>query len=178
MARYVTFSFLYCLQNLVTFNKHNISQFELATFSVLNSHKGLMVIILGSEGLWDTWWWYPFITSINHLSLSFLINQDRDLSVLLTFSKNQLWFNARKIMLKILQARLEQYMNWEPADVQVDLKKSKEPEIKLPISVGSYKKQENSKKSTSASLSMLKPLAVRITTNCGKFLRDGNTRPP
>ena len=31
---------------------------------------------------------------------------------------------------------------------------------------------------TSASLTMLKPLTVWVTTNCGKFLRDGNTRPP
>ena len=41
------------------------------------------------------------------------------------------------------------------------------PEIKLPISTGSSKKQENSKKtSTSALLTMLKPLTVWITTNC------------
>ena len=81
-------------------------------------------------------------------------------------------------MLKILQARLEQYMNWELADYKLDLEKSEEPEIKLPTSAGSYKKQENSKKSTSASLSMLNPLTVQITTNYGKFLRDGSTRPP
>ena len=38
-------------------------------------------------------------------------------------------------MLKILQARFQQYMNWEL--VQVGLKKAEEPEIKLPTSVGS-----------------------------------------
>ena len=67
-------------------------------------------------------------------------------------------------MLKILQARLQQYMNWELSDVQVDLEKGEEPEIKLPISIRSLdhnKKQEHSRKtSTSASLSMLKPLTV------------------
>ena len=57
---------------------------------------------------------------------------------------------------------------------KLDLEKAEEPEIKLPTSVGSYKKQENSKKtSTSASMTMLKPLTVWITTNHGKFLDMG-----
>ena len=51
-----------------------------------------------------------------------------------------------------------------------DLEKAKESEIKLPTSIGSQKKQGNSGK-TSASLTMLKPLIVWITTNCGKFLK-------
>ena len=51
---------------------------------------------------------------------------------------------------------------------KLDLEKAEEPEIKLPTSVGSSKKQENSRK-TSASLIMPKPLTVWITTNCGKF---------
>ena len=55
---------------------------------------------------------------------------------------------------------------------KLDLEKAEEPEIKLPTSVGSQKKQENSRKtSTSASLTMLKPLTVWITANCGKFFR-------
>ena len=45
--------------------------------------------------------------------------------------------HARKIMLKILQARLQQYMNQELADVQAGFRKAEEPEIKLPTSVGS-----------------------------------------
>ena len=82
-------------------------------------------------------------------------------------------------MLKILQARLQQYMNCELPDVQVVLEKAEEPEIKLPTSVGLLKKQESSKKkSISALLTMPKPLTVWITINCGKFLRDGNTKPP
>ena len=52
------------------------------------------------------------------------------------------------------------------------LENAEEPEIKLPTSVGSQKKQESSRKtSTSASLTMLKPLTIWITTNCGKFFR-------
>ena len=50
------------------------------------------------------------------------------------------------------------------------LEKAEEPEIKLPTSAGSLKKQESSSKtSTSALLTMPKPLTVQITTNCGKF---------
>ena len=55
---------------------------------------------------------------------------------------------------------------------KLDLEKAKESEIKLPSSIGSLKKQENSRKtSTSALLTMPKPLTVWITTNCGKFLK-------
>ena len=49
-------------------------------------------------------------------------------------------------MLKILQARLQQYVNRELPDVRLDLEKAEEPEIKLPTSVGSSKKQESSRK--------------------------------
>ena len=52
------------------------------------------------------------------------------------------------------------------------LEKAEEPEIKLPTSVGSQKKQESSRKtSASALLTMPKPLTVWMTTNCGKFLK-------
>ena len=55
---------------------------------------------------------------------------------------------------------------------KLDLERPEEPEIKLPTSAGSLKKQENSRKtSTSALLTMPKPLTVWITTNCGKFFK-------
>ena len=55
---------------------------------------------------------------------------------------------------------------------KLDLEKAKESKIKLPISAGSSKKQENSRKaSTSALLIMPNPLTVYITTNCGKFFK-------
>ena len=55
---------------------------------------------------------------------------------------------------------------------KLDLEKEEEPEIKLPTSAGSLKKQESSRKtSTSALLTMPKPLTVWITTNCGKFFK-------
>ena len=73
-------------------------------------------------------------------------------------------------MLKILQARFQQYVNRELADVQVGFRKGEEPEIKLPTSTGSLKKQEGSRKtSISALLTMPNPLTVWITTKCRKL---------
>ena len=78
--------------------------------------------------------------------------------------------HASKVMLKILQARLQQYVNRELPDVQAVLEKAEEPEIKLPTSAGSWKKQESSRKtSISALLTMPKLLTVWITINSGKF---------
>ena len=78
--------------------------------------------------------------------------------------------HASKVLLKILQARLQQYVNCELPDVQTGFKKAEGPEIKLPTSDGSWKKQESSRKtSISALLTMPKPLTVWITINCRKF---------
>ena len=75
-------------------------------------------------------------------------------------------------MLKILQARLQQYMNRELPDIQAGFRKGRETEIKFPISIGSLKKQESFRKtSTSALLTMPKPLTVWTTTNRGKFFK-------
>ena len=76
-------------------------------------------------------------------------------------------------MLKLLQAKLQQYMNCELPDVQEKvLEKAEEPEVRLPTSAGSSKKQEISRKtSISALLTMPKPLTVWITINCGKFFK-------
>ena len=55
---------------------------------------------------------------------------------------------------------------------KLDLEKPEEPEIKLPTSARLSKKQESSRKtSTSALLTMSKPLTVWITINCGKFFK-------
>ena len=76
--------------------------------------------------------------------------------------------HTSKVMLKILQARLQQYVNF--LMLKLVLEKAEEPEIKLPTSTGSSKKQESSRKtSISALLTMPKPLTVWITIHCGKF---------
>ena len=74
--------------------------------------------------------------------------------------------HASKVMLKILQARLQQYVNHE-LPVKLVLEKAEDPEIKLPTSAGSLKRQENFRKtSISALLNMPKPLTVWIPINC------------
>ena len=77
--------------------------------------------------------------------------------------------HTSKVMLKILQARLQQHVNRELPDVQAGFRKGRG---KLPTSAESSRKQERSRKtSTSALLTMLKPLTEWITTNCEKFLK-------
>ena len=87
--------------------------------------------------------------------------------------------HASKVMLKILKARLQQYVNRELPDVQAGCRKAEEPEIKLPTFAGSSKKQESSRKtSISALLTMPKPLTVWITINCGKFWKRWGYQTP
>ena len=78
--------------------------------------------------------------------------------------------HARKVMLKILQERLQYMLTVNFLMFKLVLEKAEEPEIKLPTSTGSCRKQESSRKtSISALLTMPKPLTVWITMNCGKF---------
>ena len=78
--------------------------------------------------------------------------------------------HASKVMLKILQARLQQYVNHELPDVQDGFRKGRGTGDQMPTSAGSSKKQESSRKtSISALLTMPKHLTVWITTNCEKF---------
>ena len=74
--------------------------------------------------------------------------------------------------LQNFQVRLQQYMNHELQMFKLDLEKAEEPEIKLPTSTGSSKKQESSRRtSTFALLTMPKPLTMWITKTCGNFLK-------
>ena len=87
--------------------------------------------------------------------------------------------HASKVMLKILQARLQQYVNRELPDVQAGFRKGRGTRDQIANIHWIKKKQENSRKtSISALLTMAKALTVWITTNCGKWYRYGNTRPP
>ena len=80
--------------------------------------------------------------------------------------------SARMVMLKILQARLQQYVNQELPDVQVGFRKGRGTRDQTANIHWIIKKQENSRKTcTSASLAMLKLLTVWITTDCGKFFK-------
>ena len=76
-------------------------------------------------------------------------------------------------MLKIPQARLQQYVNQELPDVQAGFRKGRGTRDQIAnVETGSSKKQESSRKtSISALLTMPKPLTVWITTKCGKFFK-------
>ena len=75
--------------------------------------------------------------------------------------------NASKIMLKILQGGLQQYVNWEHPDVQARFRKGRGTRDQITnIHWIIEKAREFQKTPTSVSLTMLKPLTVWITTNC------------
>ena len=80
--------------------------------------------------------------------------------------------HASKVMLRIFQSRLQQYVNREIPDVQDGFRKVRGTRDQVANICWITKKQENSRKtSTSASLTMQKPFTVWITTNCGKFFK-------
>ena len=78
--------------------------------------------------------------------------------------------HASKVMLKILQARLQQYMNRELPDVQAGFRKGRGTRNQIANIRWIIKKQESSRKTfISALLTIPKPLTMWITINCGKF---------
>ena len=78
--------------------------------------------------------------------------------------------HASKVMLKILQARIQQYVNQELPDVHTWFQRSRGIRDQIDNICGSWRKQGSSRKaSISALLTTPKPLTVWITTNCGKF---------
>ena len=87
--------------------------------------------------------------------------------------------HASKVMLRILQARFQQYVNHELPNVQVGFRKGRGTRGQIAnICCVIQKAREFQKKSTLALLTMPKPLTMWITINCGNSERDGNTRPP
>ena len=96
--------------------------------------------------------------------------KERQCQRMLKLPHIELISHASKVMLKILQARLQQYMNREFPDSQAGFRKGRGTRDQIATSAGSWKKQESSRKtSISALLTMPKPLTVCITINCGKF---------
>ena len=81
--------------------------------------------------------------------------------------------HASKVMLKILQARLQQHMNQEFPDIQDGFRKGRvtREQIANICWIIEKAREFQKKTSTSALLTMLKPLTVWITTNCVKFLK-------
>ena len=83
------------------------------------------------------------------------------------------------VMLKILQAKLQQYMNHELPDVQSGFRKGRGMREQITNIYWMIRKARTFRKtSTSALLTMPKPLTMWIKTNCGKYVKDGTTRQP
>ena len=96
--------------------------------------------------------------------------KERQCQRMLKLPNNSLISHASKVMLKILQARLQQYVNRELPDVQAGFRKGRGTRDQIANIHWIMKKQESSRKtSISALLIMPKPLTVWITINCGKF---------
>ena len=77
---------------------------------------------------------------------------------------------ASKVMLKILQARLQHYMNWVLPDVQAGFRKGRGTRDQI-ANIHWIVQQRHFRKTSTVSLTWLKPLTVWITTNCGKFFK-------
>ena len=78
---------------------------------------------------------------------------------------------ASKVMLKILQAKLQQYVNQELPDVQAGFRKGRGTRDQIANIHWIIEKESSRKTFTSALLTMPKPLTVWFTTNYGKFLK-------
>ena len=75
-------------------------------------------------------------------------------------------------MLKILQARFLQYMNHELPDVKAGFRKAEKPEIKLPTSTGSLKKQESSRETSTSAFDYAKAFDCADHNKLWKILKD------
>ena len=85
--------------------------------------------------------------------------------------------HASRVMLKILQARLQQYVNFQM--FKLVLEKAEEPEIKLPASTGSsFKKQESFRKTSTSDWLHQSLWLCRSQQTVENSEGDGNTRPP
>ena len=96
--------------------------------------------------------------------------KERQCQRMLKYRTIALISHVSKVMVKILQARLQQYVNHELPDVQAGFRKGRGTRDQVANICWIIKNQKSSRKiSTSALLTMPKPLTVWITINCGKF---------
>ena len=129
----------------------------------------LLKIILGIELSWSCCG-----KAVEHKSVFTPIPKKGNAKECSNYSTITLISHASKEMLKILQVRLQQYMNWKFPDIQAGFRKVKGTRQRSNCQhpLDHRKGKENSRKtSTSTSLNTLKPLTVWVTTNCGKFLK-------
>ena len=97
--------------------------------------------------------------------------KERQCQRMLKLLHNAFISHNSKVMLKILQARLQQYVNCELLDVQAGFRKGRRTRDQIANILWIMEKKKESSRNTyiSALLTMPKPLTVWITINCGKF---------
>ena len=117
----------------------------------------------------SSWFMYCWSLHLFTYCLCFHTNpKERQCQRMLKLLHNCTHLTRSKVILQILQARFQQYVNHELSDVQAGFRKGRG----IRDQIASSTKQESSRKtSTSALFTMPKPLPVWITTNCGKFLK-------
>ena len=104
--------------------------------------------------------------------LVFIQSQRKAMPRMVKLQQIALISHTSKVMLRILQARLQQYMNHELPDVQAGFKRQRNQRSNSQHVLDHRKsKIIPEKTSTSASLTTSKPLTVWITINCGKFFK-------
>ena len=112
-----------------------------------------------------------FITLVHKLHSNDLANFLGTLKEYSNYLTAVLLSHTSKVMLKILQSRLQRYVNWELSDVQAGFRKdrgTRDCQHSL-----DHRESKGIQKNASTSLTTLKPLTMWITTNCGKFLEIG-----
>ena len=99
--------------------------------------------------------------------------KERQFQTIFKLPHNCTHLHASKVMLKILQVRVQQYMNHELPDIQAGFRKGRGSRDYIANIHWIIEKAREfqKKKSPSAFLTTPKPLSVRITTNCGKFFK-------
>ena len=107
-------------------------EFQWSYFKILRDD-AVKVLHSVCQQIWKTWEWLQDWKRSVFISIPKKSNAKEHLNYLTI----ALTSHASKVMLKILKARLQQYMNRKLPDVKLDLEKAEEPEIKLPTSVGS-----------------------------------------
>ena len=117
-----------------------------------------------SQQIWKTQQW----PQDGKRSIFILIPKKGNAKECSNYLTTALTSHASKVMLKILQARLQQYGNQELPDIKAGFRKGRGTRDKLPASAGSWKKQGSSRK-TSISALLTMPNLLWITINCRKF---------
>ena len=89
-----------------------------------------------------------------------------------------LFSHTSKVMLKILQARFQQYVNWELPDVEAGFRKGRKTRDQISNILWTIDKARESRKTPASALLITpKTLTARITTNCRKFFKRWEYRP-